>query len=214
MVDFAVLVPPDVTKRALEEPAALAEALATAQAVTPRWLVLQTGHDVGPSGRVRARLQALGEHAKSDTWRIAWEPRGPFEADVAREWCEALGITFVEDLSQFDGANASTVYTRLRAEGAGARLTAGALERLAEQISGAEEVWVVVEGRGHAKARSRVRRAIESVVGLESDADDAGEDGDSDGAEEFDDELEGAGESDDGAGEDAESAADEDEESR
>jgi hypothetical protein len=175
-------------RRALETPAELAGTISLATAVDPGWIVFQTGSTVGPSSRVRTRLEALVSSLALPKRRVAWEPRGPFEADVAREWCNALGITLVEDLSQVDEAILSkSVYTRLRAEGAGARLAEGALEVLAERLAAAEEAYVVLEGRGSPKAKTRIRQAIESQLGLAARA--VGADDDEADDDEVDDEV-------------------------
>jgi uncharacterized protein YecE (DUF72 family) len=225
-VEIALLVPAETMRRALETPAELAGTIALATAVDPGWIVFQTGSTVGPSSRVRTRLEALVSSLALPKRRVGWEPRGPFEADVAREWCNALGITLVEDLSQVDEAILSkSVYTRLRAEGAGARLAEGALEVLAERLAAAEEAYVVLEGRGSPKAKTRIRQAIESQLGLaaravgadddeadddevdddevdddEADGDEA--DGDEADGDEADDDLEGEAEGDEASDED------------
>ena len=162
---------------------------------------------------MRTRLEALVSSLALPNRRVAWEPRGPFEADVAREWCSALGITLVEDLSQVDEAVLSkSVYTRLRAEGAGARLAEGALEVLAERLADADEAYVVLEGRGSPKAKTRIRQAIESQLGLAARAveadDDEADDGEADDDEADDDEADDD-EADDGEADDGEADDDE-----
>jgi uncharacterized protein YecE (DUF72 family) len=185
-VEFALLLPAELVGRALESTDALTAALGTAAAIEPQWIVIQTGHTVGSSQRVRGRLEALAERLEQPGRQIGWEPRGPFEPELARSWSRELGITLVEDLSRVDGEPEPLVYTRLRAEGPGARLAGSALERLAEQVAAAEAVSVVIEGRPSARARARIRRAIEEQAGLSpADVDDDGEDGDDGGDEDF-----------------------------
>jgi uncharacterized protein YecE (DUF72 family) len=189
-VEIALLVPAETTRRALETPAELAGTISLSTAVDPSWIVFQTGSTVGPSSRVRTRLEALVSSLALPKRRVAWEPRGPFEADVAREWCDALGITLVEDLSQVDEAVLSKcVYTRLRAEGAGARLAEGALEVLAERLAAAEEAYIVLEGRGSPKAKTRIRQALESQLGLAARAGEADDDDEADDDEADDDDA-------------------------
>jgi uncharacterized protein YecE (DUF72 family) len=187
-VQFSLLIPAEITRRALENTAELAGTLVTAEALQAAWLVFQTGPTVGPSERTRARFQALLAAVTRPPWRIAWEPRGPFEPEVAQEWCDSLGITLVEDLSHVDATPGAAVYTRLRAEGPGARLTGGAIEQLAQQIASVEEAWVVLEGRPSPKARARIQQAVESQLGLDA-LGPAGDDLEDD--EEGDDEVEG-----------------------
>lgn len=184
-VAFSVLAPPELTKKALEAPAEMSLAVEAAAAVEASFLILQTGPTVGPSERVRTRLQTLVKTLERPGLRIGWEPRGPFEPEQAAAFAESAGITLVEDRSQADSEGGGVVYTRLRAEGAGARLTSGALERLSMRLITAEEAWVIVEGRPTPKARARIRQAIQAL------ADEAAEFADEDEASEEteDDEL-------------------------
>lgn len=207
-VAFSVLVPPDLTKKALEAPAEMSLAVEAAAAVEASFLILQTGPTVGPSERVRARLEALVKTLERPGQRIGWEPRGPFEPEQAAAFAESAGITLVEDRSQADSEGGGVVYTRLRAEGAGARLTSGALERLAMRILTAEEAWVIVEGRPTPKARARIRQAIQALADEaaefadEDEAADATEDELDDDADELDDEDDSDDEDDDAEEED------------
>lgn len=199
-VEFSLLVPAETTRRALENAAELAPTLSLAQAIEPSWVVFQTGPSVGPSARTRARFETLVAALGQVGRKVGWEPRGPFEPEVAREWSDALEISLVEDLSQVDEAlETERVYTRLRAEGSGARLAGGALERLAEKLSSAQEAFVVIEGRASPNARTRVRQAIESQLGLASfgapDDDDEADDEGDDLEQEFEDEEESGGDS-------------------
>jgi hypothetical protein len=218
-VDISLLVPAETTRLALETPAELQTTLALATALDPAWVVFQTGPSLGPSARVRARVEAMIGALRQPNRRIGWEPRGPFEPEVAREWCNAFDITLVEDLSQVDEAEQTrSMYTRLRAQGAGARLASGALERLAELISSAEEAFIVIEGRPTPKARARVRQAVESQLGLEAADADMGAEAEEDDDEELDDEE--LGEDDleqdelDGEAEDGEDSEDDEEPTR
>lgn len=157
---FCILSVPSLTAGALQDPERLALVLETAEILKAPWLVLQTGPEVGPSSRVRARLAALARQAEGHGHRIAWEPRGPWEPEVAREFAGQSGIIFVEDLSMVEAPPSRTIYTRLRVPGPGAGLRGGALEKLARQIRDAEECFVVIEGRASGHARSRIRQAV------------------------------------------------------
>ena len=203
-VAFSVLVPADLTKKALEAPSEMSLPVEAAAAVEASFLILQTGPTVGPSERVRARLEALVKTLERPGMRIGWEPRGPFEPEQAADFAEGAGITLVEDRSHADTETGGVVYTRLRAEGAGARLTSGALERLAMRIITAEEAWVIVEGRPTPKARARIRQAIQALADEAAEFEDEDESGD----ETEDDELDDEPDADDDAADD--DAADDD----
>jgi len=194
-VAFSILAPADLTKQALEAPDEMKLAVEAAAAVEASFLILQTGPTIGPSERVRARLDALVKTLERPGLRIGWEPRGPFEPEQAAAFAEATGVTLVEDRSLADSEGGGIVYTRLRAEGAGARLTSGALERLALRVLAAEEVWVIVEGRPTPKARARIRQAVQALAdeaaefaGEDEDVEET-EDGELDDEELDDDEL-------------------------
>jgi uncharacterized protein YecE (DUF72 family) len=214
-VAFSVLVPADLTKKALEAPGEMSLAVEAAAAVEASFMILQTGPTVGPSERVRTRLEALVKTLERPGLRIGWEPRGPFEPEQAADFAQGAGITLVEDRSQADSEGGGVVYTRLRAEGAGARLTSGALERLAMRIITAEEVWVIVEGRPTPKARARIRQAVQALA--DEAAEFADEDADSDETEgegtegEEADELDGDDEEFDDEDEDSDEDGEEDE---
>ncbi len=229
-VAFALLVPPAGVVRLSESPADVEALEAAAEALGAEWIVLQTGPDLGPSARGRTRLKALSARLANDSRRVAWEPRGPWEpetgggggragggrggAGAARGFAGAVGITLVEDLSQVPGGGERVVYTRLRVQGPGARLASSALSRLGEELAGAEQAYVVVEGRGSPSARARIEQAIREAEALEGDESeleevdfgDADEDEDEEGFEDEDEaaELEGEDDEDEAALEDDE----------
>src|SRR5690606_7688895 len=213
-VAFALLVPPAGVVRLSESPADVEALEAAAEALGAEWIVLQTGPDLGPSARGRTRLKALSARLANDSRRVAWEPRGPWEPETARAFARAVGITLVEDLSQVPGGGERVVYTRLRVQGPGARLASSALSRLGEELAGAEQAYVVVEGRGSPSARARIEQAIREAEALEGDESeleevdfgDADEDEDEEGFEDEDEaaELEGEDDEDEAALEDDE----------
>ncbi|HEY8943112.1 MAG TPA: DUF72 domain-containing protein, partial [Polyangiaceae bacterium] len=173
---FSVLVPAALTAGGLEEPERLAPVLEAAELLRARWIVLQTGADVGPSPRARARLTALAARCAGSNRRVAWEPRGPWEPEAAHAFARTAGITAVEDLSMVEAPSSGVVYTRLRVPGPGAQLRGSALERLAERIADAEECYVVVEGRASGHARSRIEQALGiAVAALEEENEDEAE---------------------------------------
>ncbi|HYO97064.1 MAG TPA: DUF72 domain-containing protein [Polyangiaceae bacterium] len=171
---FSLLVPAALTGPLLQGSASLDFVRDAADALAARWIVLQTGPEVGSSARARGRLQTLAAALRIEGRRIAWEPRGPWEPEVAREAAQALDLTLVEDLSVVESAPMPLVYTRLRSVGPGAQLRMSALERLAEQIAGAEEAYVLIEGQPSPKAKARIEQAIKSVLEAEDDTEEHG----------------------------------------
>ncbi len=130
---------------------ALAYALERARALEASWLVLQTPASVMPSVRSRGRLAELVDKL-AGSWRIAWEPRGVWEDDEAEAVAGSLGTHLVRDLTRREPPAGGVIYTRLLALGEASELRSGAVEALADRLIGREEAWVVVEGRGAARA--------------------------------------------------------------
>jgi uncharacterized protein YecE (DUF72 family) len=205
---FSILVPPTLTAGALDSPERIVPVIEAAEACAASFVVLQTGPEVGPSPRTRARLAALVKRLEGPSRRIGWEPHGPWEEATAWEQAEALGITFIQDLSVAEATPGSLVYTRLRSLGPGAALKGSALAHLAEQLSDAEQAFIVVEGRPSPRARARILRALElSASALSDDEDDVDEDELADDAEDGGDTA--LDESDDDESDDDESDDDE-----
>ncbi|MEZ4372100.1 MAG: DUF72 domain-containing protein [Polyangiaceae bacterium] len=149
------------------------------------WFVLQTGPGVTPSARGRERLLALVEEAKSWGVRVAWEPRGPWAPAQAAEFCVEHGMTLVADLSLEPAASSDVIYSRVRAIGAGGRITSGVTDRIAERLADAEQAFVVVEGASAKSLARGLRHELLSDAGAwaefdgveveDEDEDEAGE---------------------------------------
>jgi hypothetical protein len=172
---ISLLLPPQVSSPMLEKPELVAPVLETAEILRARFLVVQTGSEVGPSPRARGRLAALARALTSGERRVAWEPRGPWEPEVASAMAREHGLVLVEDLSMVDGMPSEPIYTRLRVPGPGAALRGGAIERLAEQLTQAQQAYVVIEGRGSARARSMINQAVAAAVAAAADDTDDSE---------------------------------------
>ncbi len=171
---LSVLLPPRVTGAALSAPDSLAPLLPACE--TAEWLVLQTGPEIGPSRRSRGQLAALVAKLKSETRRIAWEPHGLWDEETAHADALELGVTLVQDLSVTPGVGDSIIYTRLRVPGPGSALRSSALETLAEELEGAEQACVVIEGRPSQRARSRIRHALQGVPAIDAEGVEEGDD--------------------------------------
>src|SRR5690606_9421127 len=74
---------------------ALSYAEKAVAALDAEWFVLQTGAGLTPSARGRSRLEAVLERASTWGKRLAWEPRGPWAAEQAQEFCAEHGLTLV-----------------------------------------------------------------------------------------------------------------------
>lgn len=146
----------------------LAQLEAARDALAARWLVVTTTPTTTPTTRHRDLLARLLDSCRSDTWRIAWEPRGVWTPEEAERWAEELGVTLVRDLRREEVPPGSVQYTRLRALGSGTRTSVEALERVAMRLEGAEEAYVVLEGEGASRTAQLLRELCGQADGSAS----------------------------------------------
>ncbi len=146
--------------------------------VEAEWFVLQSGPGVTPSARGRERLLGLISEVKSWGVRVAWEPRGPWSPQQAQDWCAEHELTLVTDLSIEAATSGAVIYTRVRAIGAGGRITSGAADRIGERLADAEEAFVVVEGTSaKSLARGLRHELLSDAAGAWADFDGVEVDG-------------------------------------
>jgi uncharacterized protein YecE (DUF72 family) len=170
---FSLVVPPKLAELAASEldPALVEATRGAATALGARWLVLRTPASVAPSGRSRARLTRLIEGLRGTAPSIAWEPRGVWTDEDAEATASELGVVLVRDLAEYEPPPGPVVYTRLLALGRNARIGAGTIERVAERIEGAEEAFVIAEGRG-AVGLAKQLRQVEAEDAPDDDEED------------------------------------------
>jgi uncharacterized protein YecE (DUF72 family) len=188
---FALVAPQKLTELAVSElDAGLVDATrAAASALEARWLTLRTPFSVAPSARARARLTRLVDALRGSATGVAWEPRGVWTDEDAEAMASELGVVLVRDLAEHEPPPGPVVYTRLLALGRNARIGAGIIERVSERIEGAEEAFVIAEGRGAVGLAKQLRNVESDELG---DADE--DDGEDDDELDEDDELETDGE--------------------
>jgi hypothetical protein len=78
---------------------------------------------------------------------LCWEPHGLWDTGELTSTARALGLLPVIDATRDPLPLGPMAYTRIRALGAAQAVSARALDRLAEQLKGRREAWVVVEDR-------------------------------------------------------------------
>lgn len=150
----AVEAGPEAPDRArVVEAARAAEALA---------IVLPTSPRFAPTPARRRLLDAWVEVLAPVARLVAWEPRGVWAETEAEAWAESSGALLVRDLTQVDGPQGPLVYTRILQLGTGARLSQGAIDRVAERLGTAEEAFVVVDGDGGRVMKSGLASLFES----------------------------------------------------
>ena len=183
---FSYVAPPKLAELVASEPdPLLVEATrVAANALAARFVLLRTPYSVAPSARSRARLARLVEALRGSAAGIAWEPRGVWTDEDAERAASELGVVLVRDLAEYEPPAGPVVYTRLLALGRNARIGAGIIERVAERLVGADEAFVIAEGRGAVGLAKQLRNV--EVPGIPDD--DEGDEEDALGDEE--DELE------------------------
>lgn len=157
---FSLRLHPDVGQTGVSHPD-IERAKAAAEALEAKVVVVTTGPRFTPTTHNRERLGAMIEALRAPGRYVAWEPRGVWSPQESDEIAERMDVLVVRDLSREPVPNQKVLYTRLLPFGLGARVTQSSLERLAEQLEGAEEAFVVVQAQGAKLARSVLREWFE-----------------------------------------------------
>jgi uncharacterized protein YecE (DUF72 family) len=140
----------------------LGRSLELADALSAKWILLQTPSSVGPSARMRDRLSKLFAAVANDTRRVAWESRGVWEDAQIEEFAGAHGVHVVRDVSRSEPPPGDCVYTRLLALGDGVQVRASVASHLAEVLADRAEALVVIEGHGAENAAKLLRQELMS----------------------------------------------------
>ncbi len=138
----------------------LGRSLELADALSAKWLLLQTPSSVGPSARMRERLAKLFSTVASEGRRIAWESRGVWEDDQVEAFAAEQGVHVVRDVTRSEPPLGDCVYTRLLALGEGAQVRSSVATHLAEALGDREEAFVVIEGHGAENAAKLLRQEL------------------------------------------------------
>ena len=138
----------------------LGRTLELADALSAKWLLLQTPSSVGPSTRMRERLTKLFQSVAHAERRIAWESRGVWEDAQIEEFASEHGVTVVRDVTRAPPPAGDCVYTRLLALGDGVQVRSSAATHVAEALAECEEAYVVIEGHGAENAAKLLRQEL------------------------------------------------------
>ena len=138
----------------------LGRTLELADALSAKWLLLQTPATVGPSARMRERLSKLFERLEHEDRRVAWESRGVWEDEQIEAFAGEHGVHVVRDVSRADPPAGASVYTRLLALGDGVQIRSNVASHVAEAIAEFEEAVVVIEGQGAEGAAKLLRQEL------------------------------------------------------
>ncbi len=139
--------------------ALLAPALEAARTLQASWVLLRTLPVVTPErAQPQAPARPRRRHGRWPSHRLGAPRR--VDPEDSEAFAEEIGVALVRDLGQADAPDSPVVYTRLRALGQQSRISQGAIERIAERLEGAEEAYVVVEGRGAPGVARRLRAEL------------------------------------------------------
>lgn len=158
---FSVVLPRPVCELAVTGGPQLERALESATALEARCLVVQTPSSVRPTASNRRKLEELFSKLPSSGVVLAWEPAGLWEPDDVFQTSRSLGAVPVVDAACEDLPPGPVVYTRLRDLG-GTGLSGRTLDRMAQQLGGRREVFVIVED---VRSALRFKRSLAERLG-------------------------------------------------
>ena len=136
---------------------ALEESVAAATALEARAVVLVTTAEVRPTQATLEKLRSLTSRLPRPSVLLCWEPRGIWERREVIATARELGLLPVFDAQNDPLPPGPVAYTRLRALGGAQKVSQRAIDRLAQELQGKREAWIVVE---HAASAKRVRSEV------------------------------------------------------
>jgi uncharacterized protein YecE (DUF72 family) len=163
--EFGVVAGPELAcpRPGADLEAGIAKLSAAVNALGARCILLQTGIDVTPTALWRERLLALIAQLPNDASRIAWEPRGVWEPEVAAKFAAKAKLTLVYNPVRESINSGNAAYVRLRALGETRSYGSAALAQVAEAICNTADAYVVIETNKPLDEAKRLRRAMQEV---------------------------------------------------
>ncbi len=161
--DFSVVVGPAASQlkpgRELDDD--LEAAMASADALQARCMLVVTPPQVTPAMVWRERLAKVTARLARDATLVAWEPRGVWEVDDARNLARQLEILLVVDPMRDAPAEGPVFYGRLRALGETRSFGSTSLERVVANIGPRRDAYVVIETESALTECKRLRRIVQ-----------------------------------------------------
>lgn len=150
---FSVVMPSCVAElgSGAEVDQAIEQSLEVATAVQAGCVILRTPPAVRPTQTNRERLARLIDRLRRPGQVLGWEPGGIWEVDDIHETARRLGALAVLDAARDPLPKGPIAYTRIKAFGHATRLGAGSMERIAAQLQGRRDAYVVVTDKVMAK---------------------------------------------------------------
>lgn len=142
---FSILLPSPLAALGLGPAAdeALERVMNAAKILQASALVLATPTSVRPTSTNIERIGALAAKLHGHGQHLAWEPSGIWTPEEVARVAAASGWLPVVDGAEHDIPSGAVVYTRLRAIGKATRLGPRRLRRLAAQLAGRREAFVI-----------------------------------------------------------------------
>lgn len=158
---FSVVLPQAVGElgRGADFEAALRQALDAAKALQARCLVLATPPGVRPTKANRERLVAIASRLPEHGHVVAWSPAGMWELEDVVATAHRAGLLAALDAARDPLPPGPIAYTRIRALGQASLLGATSIERIALQLRGRREAFVVVDGAAAARVKAALADA-------------------------------------------------------
>ncbi len=139
---------------------ALDQCIESARVLQASCIVLATPASVRPTARNRERITALADRLPANGHLLAWHAGGIWEAeDVVATACLG-GWLPIFDAVQEPLPPGPIVYTRIHAVGQATRLGADRIARIAEQLAGRRDAYVVVDSHVATKVRNGLKAAL------------------------------------------------------
>jgi uncharacterized protein YecE (DUF72 family) len=162
--DFSVVIGPAASelKAGADLDRDLGEAMAAADALQARCMLVVTPASVTPAQAWRDRLAKLAERIKRDATYVAWEPRGLWENEDARKLAQKLDVLLVVDPLRDAPAEGPVFYGRLRALGETRSFGATALERVVATVGARRDAYVVIETASALAECKRLRQLAQT----------------------------------------------------
>ena len=159
---FSVVLPMSVATLATDEASQrdLEHALAIAETLKARWLLLRTPANMMPGPKTERRLEAFVGAIAGRALDLAWEPSGLWEDRRAATVARSLGIHWVTDVLKKEPMDSGSIYTRWQGYGRGPRIRLEGLERAADRLERCESAYVVINGLGAREAAKGLLRLL------------------------------------------------------
>lgn len=135
-------------------------AIAAADALQARCMLVVTPAAVTPAAVWRERLAAVTARLARDATLLAWEPRGVWEAEDAQRLAQKLDVLLVVDPLRDPTPPGPVFYGRLRALGETRSFGTSMLERVVVAVGVRRDAYVVIETQSALAECKRLRTIL------------------------------------------------------